>query len=431
MHTIHFTRDYYPPLVRQVALGPFLTIRIICSSENIGEIPPEYQHDDFPLEAPWSPAEDDPVAGGPLLITALALFGNGSFYDLAQRSKVLGDAYDDVLVSSCPYPFRRSRSQRCGRGTTADASTNSWMSNWSIYAALDLLQDIGRAAVHPDQWSVLQAALYVANKAVLDRALIPGSSSGYGRDEPHRIWATTDAHLLEVRQYDVSQPALVVGSVLVGLQTLGILLFLGYAYSVPTWTSTLDSLAIARIAHQLKDGSLLRDVGLRQMNGDEKKKLSEVNGLIGLKEPPTALEDLSHTTTTTTTARAADTSTATSSEGSTAACGARVSSSVTGTTTTRPDADANADASSQDRDPSRSPNDANDTNNNPFSTNPNDNDNGNGPGNSPVEQSSSTVRQNLELPSYTAIPTGSELRVGAQGVVTRRSMPRTRSDSWV
>lgn len=77
---------------------------------------------------------------------------------------------------------------------------------------------------------------------------------------------------------DVSLPAQVVLSFIVGVQVLG-LLWLGYwMYMWPAWTRTLDAMAVARIAASL-DPSLLppfKIVGLR-----ETKKLSHTDGLVG------------------------------------------------------------------------------------------------------------------------------------------------------
>ncbi|KAK3380951.1 hypothetical protein B0H63DRAFT_510903 [Podospora didyma] len=59
----------------------------------------------------------------------------------------------------------------------------------------------------------------------------------------------------------VSLGGMIFLSIPVGLQALGIILLVVHIYSVPTWTETLDALAIARVAHQIDDqgqGALAR-----------------------------------------------------------------------------------------------------------------------------------------------------------------------------
>ncbi|KAK3689012.1 hypothetical protein B0T22DRAFT_440517 [Podospora appendiculata] len=55
----------------------------------------------------------------------------------------------------------------------------------------------------------------------------------------------------------------------------------------PTWTETLDALAISRITHQLRDGGAIAAMGLRPVTGKDKKPLADVDALVGIDDSPT------------------------------------------------------------------------------------------------------------------------------------------------
>ncbi|RSL72286.1 hypothetical protein CEP54_000959 [Fusarium duplospermum] len=86
--------------------------------------------------------------------------------------------------------------------------------------------------------NVLDMAMYFANEALLtsrsDRPLY--SNPGIMVFKPKK-----------------SLPALVVITVLVGLQAIGLCLLMAFIYSTPTWTADLDADALTQIGAQLKD----------------------------------------------------------------------------------------------------------------------------------------------------------------------------------
>ncbi|KAK3695740.1 hypothetical protein B0T22DRAFT_438693 [Podospora appendiculata] len=67
-----------------------------------------------------------------------------------------------------------------------------------------------------------------------------------------------------------------------------ILILLYYIYTVPTWTATLDAMAIARISHQLQDNGAIGRIWLQDVAVD---KLEHVDGLIGVVESPEQAEE--------------------------------------------------------------------------------------------------------------------------------------------
>ncbi|KAK3324840.1 hypothetical protein B0H66DRAFT_546856 [Apodospora peruviana] len=214
---------------------------------------------------------------GPLTIAALALFGNGSFYDLAARvgsNNATDDPLAQALGASCPFPFKAQLSSyyqdpcdmRYGYRQDFPASTVNFLV--SLF--------------NPDWTNTnhLEVAMYLANQALMDTAASVSQTKPSSADY---IWTTEG---LQYRQFVMSTATLVVVSVLVALQALGMIVLLVYSYRVPTWTSTLDALAIARITYQLKDGDFIRWIGLQDVSWKQRKELDEVNGLIGIVERP-------------------------------------------------------------------------------------------------------------------------------------------------
>ncbi|KAK3311911.1 hypothetical protein B0H66DRAFT_525934 [Apodospora peruviana] len=268
---------------------------------NINWVPPQSPiTSDYAQD--WSPtrgnSDDEEFASGPLLITAQALFGNGSFYYLAQQVDYNltydKDPYRLMLAASCPYPFQHFAESTSPKSCIeyADLSDTGTV-DWTNAMVFELMRELfidhseersGDYEYHArtSRSYPLDVAFYLSNRAVMD-----GAVDG--------LWSQQSVNIfhhegIEVRQYDLSNAALIVNSVWLGLQVLGILGFVYYAYRVPTWTSTLDALAIARITHQLKDDNLLRGLGLRRVKNRELKKLKEVDALVGVDKPREEIE---------------------------------------------------------------------------------------------------------------------------------------------
>ncbi|KAM7189472.1 hypothetical protein V8F33_010055, partial [Rhypophila sp. PSN 637] len=228
---------------------------------------------------------------GPLTLAARAMFGQGSFYDISQRiSADVPDraTWSDMLSGSCPYPFQRH--PKLDYDCSDEKSQDDESEHWGAYGVVKLLKSLvpewASYTSYPSRdsvraWEVLDSALYLANKAVMDLAIV--EIDGFESQRPERL-SIFHTEGVAVRQFDMSGRAMASMSALLGLQVLGILALLCYMYRLPAWTSTLDALAVARIAHQLKDGNLLRTMGLRKPTETEIKKLREVDSLIGVVE---------------------------------------------------------------------------------------------------------------------------------------------------
>ncbi|KAM7211950.1 hypothetical protein V8F06_012659 [Rhypophila decipiens] len=253
----------------------------------------------------WRQDDKRPVPG-PLTLAARAMFGQGSFYDISQRiSADVPDraTWSDMLFGSCPFPFQRHPilNYQCSEGKGWDDKSEFWGASAVVKLLKRLMPEPGSYSSYPygdsiPAWEILDSALYLANKAVMDLAVV--EIDGYETQRPDRL-GIFHTEGVAVRQFDLSDRAMASISAFLGLQVLGILALLCYTYRLPAWTSTLDALAVARITHQLKDGNLLRTMGLRKPTETEIKKLREIDALIGVVEP-IPLSDMSSTAAATT-----------------------------------------------------------------------------------------------------------------------------------
>jgi hypothetical protein len=79
----------------------------------------------------------------------------------------------------------------------------------------------------------------------------------------------------------VSVAVISVMTILIGLQLLGLLYLTWYIYHVPSWTDSLDAMAVAHIGARLGQHNLL----LAGVSGDREKdarELQSVDGLLGV-----------------------------------------------------------------------------------------------------------------------------------------------------
>ncbi|KAH7627851.1 hypothetical protein B0T09DRAFT_268396 [Sordaria sp. MPI-SDFR-AT-0083] len=263
----------------------------------------------FPLRSYAIPKTSD-FMPGPLGLSLLALFGPGSFPKAAESIRTADDVASRTLCRTLPFHFEKYRDKliqvdsiyqdgdihpnvcsdfKWTRDPETDKPTGGleWYMEpaWQDEYLLDFVGTLclGRSSYtfyspslsfggeNASTW--LSMAMHYANQGWLD---IASSNRLEGPEYlvlyPTCIWNVPG---LEYNKPSVSTAGVVVVSVLLGFQVLGLLFLLGYIYSTPTWTSTLDSLAIARIAYQLpdEDQDLLKTIGLRRARSGELKKL--------------------------------------------------------------------------------------------------------------------------------------------------------------
>lgn len=215
---------------------------------------------------------------GPLMSSALALFGNDSWAH-SVRNLTLG-LDDDTLQSQdkdrealleplCQLaPFRRAGNNarsgydgyRCARSLSGLHST--------LYEQLTGWTDSATAEYR------LRTAVFLANKAVLTSHLddlLPWSI-----DTGREIYTAPG---VTVSKPHISLPALVILSIIVGVQIIGLLWLGWFIYTWPTWTRTLNAIAIARIVAPL-DPDLFPP--LENIGQTELDKLAHTGALVGV-----------------------------------------------------------------------------------------------------------------------------------------------------
>ncbi|KAK3337773.1 hypothetical protein B0T19DRAFT_413492 [Cercophora scortea] len=244
----------------------------------------------------WTPDHSSGSSGGPLWLMMQALFGAGSYFSIAQfpSDDTTNDQYVDhaICQAASVLPFSRLYSEwnlnnfACAPSHfTADyrttASAAAATNRLLRYHLLPKLVTNGT-----NKSEILPISMYLANRALLETTAMFGGPGVSGTTVlPVEVW---NAPALEVHGVYVPLWAMIIISTLVGLQVLGILVLLRYIYTVPTWTATLDAMAIARVAYQLQDGGA---IGRIWMEDVDVEKLEKVDGLVGVVEPAGDLEE--------------------------------------------------------------------------------------------------------------------------------------------
>lgn len=233
-------------------------------------------------------------AYGPLMLATHAMFGAGSFFDLAQSIREPNDTLSQALCQLSPIPFSRLSLglSRCDPQDTRSSSTISSSRRGRFASRHGWANDRVEALISNIRESngtvsgLLNTAMYLANKATLDVAAGPAGVPRREIWDPRQIWR---AEGIEIRTPVVSTAGLAVVTVLLGLQVVGILALLWYIYSVPTWTDTLDAMAVTRITRQLaeRDEGFLRSDALWDPTAEEICRMQDMDALVGLVERET------------------------------------------------------------------------------------------------------------------------------------------------
>ena len=195
----------------------------------------------------------------------LALFGNSSFFWAVQHATESN--YTDVLRNVCSgsVPFPKaipsftdygslSLVQACayvnlgpGYGPPETSLTNLMASFVGMFANANVAR------------AVLGTAMFAANEALLTTTGAQG-------------WLSFSRSIYSSAGYEIEKPvksiaAIVVVSVLLLVQVAGVVALAAYNASFPTWTTTLDALAMAKIGRELQDNGGLVPLGVRDEHG--------------------------------------------------------------------------------------------------------------------------------------------------------------------
>ncbi|KAJ6188119.1 hypothetical protein N7519_003027 [Penicillium mononematosum] len=234
----------------------------------------------------WTREPADPYGtgmlnmSGPLMTSAIALFGNQSFFEVAANSS--NQTFPPAVQQICQQgrlPFSNlaftifgNFQSDCSKIAT-DRSFSSGFADPEEKLA-GLIGDWFSSFNNTNSAEMaLLASMYVSNRVMLTRTVTASFSFS-----ARKIWF--GAGMLVPLPLKTLAGTVVV-SILIFLQLLGLAALTYYIYRLPTWTHALDAVAVAQLSIGLKD-SVARELG----NGYEinENKLNKVDGLVGLDE---------------------------------------------------------------------------------------------------------------------------------------------------
>ncbi|KAH8660263.1 hypothetical protein BX600DRAFT_499472 [Xylariales sp. PMI_506] len=223
-------------------------------------------------------------SSGPLMTSAEALFGNYSFlHPLADNSTNMTAA--QALVSVCErgtIPFSQLLYIiQIGTGPVGYCSGTAGFvelasSPDSLDANLDRVVASFVTNFNSTDYAeyMLMVSMYFANSAILSKT-VSLTTPLYSRE----IYASGGTIIYRPKFLNLA--SMIVVTILVAIQLVGLSYLAWFIYSVPTWTSTLDAAAMTRIGHAIKDDGF---PALGAFTAREEDKLRKFPGLIGIVE---------------------------------------------------------------------------------------------------------------------------------------------------
>lgn len=245
-------------------------------------------------------AREQPVPG-PLMAATLALFGNHSFLDTARTAP--DDTFGIVSDNACNglmIPFSRysndvslakMASYLCTQQAVTARSQNNTL-DVLVWNFLSLFSDSNMAM------QLLEATMYFANEAHLtlaaraaakilneaegqnDFSALPGCMGEQGSQVGRTIYSSPGTTIIKPKQ---SLAGVIIISILVTLEVVGLLSLTYYTWSSPTWTQSLNAYALARIGVLLAPQMKAEGIdGLREhlRPDDVQKALAGMSGVV-------------------------------------------------------------------------------------------------------------------------------------------------------
>ncbi|KAJ6450164.1 hypothetical protein C8R45DRAFT_1224178 [Mycena sanguinolenta] len=236
---------------------------------------------------------------GPLITAASVLFGNNSFLNIADPRNNFTAA--QILNQMCQHgsipfalPLAIAWSPDFGGycfGSDIKFETQTTEDADSALAAMIGLWFFSRFNATENAEYVLDMSMFFANRAVLNKAVLLAQPSFNERP----IYTSPGIPLIKPTK---TLAGTIIVSVFIAMQLVGLGLLVSYIYSVPTWTTSLDALAVAQIARGVSEGEI---PPLGPASGDDRRRMRDVDALIGVKDGARAsistgrLEELGHT----------------------------------------------------------------------------------------------------------------------------------------
>ncbi|RAL00317.1 uncharacterized protein BO80DRAFT_425814 [Aspergillus ibericus CBS 121593] len=233
------------------------------------------------------PAPVDPFntvelyAAGPLMTSALALFGNQSFFGAASNASNSSSARS-ALSDICrfdAFPFNRLESAGFNMAAaycdellwTLEYHDNDFLYQQLLFTVYTWIASFN---VTETAATALNMATYFANEAVLTNT----AAQGYAHNS-REIYFDSGSVIIKPKW---SLAAVITISILIGLQILGLCLIMVYCHSVPTWTGSFDAFAMLRVGAELQRSQHVRFAGIRDTDKQDLAVLASIDGLVGV-----------------------------------------------------------------------------------------------------------------------------------------------------
>ncbi len=217
------------------------------------------------------------VISGPLMTSAISIFGNQSFFYIAENSS--NTTFQTAIVQICQQgniPFSRLASTQAMSFHTfcdkvASDPDDKERSRQHLGPFLGCWIKAFEETDNAEEF--LSASMYFANQAMLTQTVevFSGSSARQITTAPGRV----------VLRPGMTWAASIVISVLIFLQLVGLAYLVWYIYRVPTWTPALDAIAVARIGANLEKTDL---PPIGPVHEEDEARLAQLDGLVGLAE---------------------------------------------------------------------------------------------------------------------------------------------------
>ncbi|KAF7345007.1 hypothetical protein MVEN_01663500 [Mycena venus] len=220
-------------------------------------------------------------ASAPLITAASALFGNNSFLNIVDPHNNLTSA--QILTLMCEHgsiPFALPLE------ILASPDFTAWCFDTEIADNIQRPQDTDSAVAQlMGTWFfnrfnytyhaeyILDMSMFFANRAVLNKAVMIAQPFA---ERP--IYTSPGLQLIKPSK---TLAGTIIVSVLIAMQLAGLGILVWYIYSVPTWTTSLDALAVARIGRGVPEGEI---PPLGPVSEEDVKRMREVDALVGVKD---------------------------------------------------------------------------------------------------------------------------------------------------
>jgi hypothetical protein len=178
---------------------------------------------------------------GPLMTTALAMFGNTSFFyaasmaDNESSNQTINSICEQASLPLTGLGLQNSQHQWCVRADLGSYEATPSMQGF-MTSYFEGFRDGNQTEI------MLEMGMFFANEALLTTAA--------SERDARRIYFNPGTTITKPKK---DMAAILCVSVLVGLQTIGLCVLMWYILHAPTWTNTLDADALAQIGGQLKE----------------------------------------------------------------------------------------------------------------------------------------------------------------------------------